>query len=338
MTVHQQTAELREVANSFGFNRVFFTKVHGAAGIDAYDSFLSKGHHGKMSWMVRSRPPRANPKLLLPSARSIMVLGLDYWHPRPTDPGGATGMVSRYAWGRDYHNLIGKRLRRMTKELMRSNGKLKCYFGVDSRPIIERAWAQQSGVGFIGKNCMIIAPGDSSFFFLAAILLNVDTVEDFPIVKNHCGRCRRCLDVCPTNAFIGAQKLDARKCISYLTIEHPGVIPTQFREKIGRWFFGCDLCQEVCPHNHKPSGSLYDDFAPRNAWIDLEWILNSEDEVIADHFIGTPLRRSGPFRLKRNAAIVLGNLRTGRAALLKTRERGCDLLREHIDWSLDRIG
>ena len=294
-----------------------------------------------MAWMVRSRPPRNNPRELLQSAKSVITLGMDYSHPRPPDPGGLTGKVSRYAWGRDYHNLISKSLRRLCRTIQEEYPSFEAYYGVDSRPFIERAWAEKSGLGFIGKNNMIIAPGDSSYFFLAMILTNLDLDPDPRIIKDHCGSCTRCLDICPTDAFHKAGQLDARKCISYLTIEHKGSIPTHLRPLVGRWLFGCDDCQTVCPHNHSPSMSEQHDFKPRpnHAWVDLSWLLTTSDQIVSDFFIGTPLRRAGPIRLKRNAAIVMGNLRNPEAepSLSIASKHHHPLVREHADWALKML-
>jgi epoxyqueuosine reductase len=342
MLPEEKAAVIRKHADRLGFDQVRFCAVKRGLGIGEYDGFLAKGNHGEMKWMVRSRPPREKPQLLLPEVKSAAVLGVGYHWPMPPDPGGMTGRVSRYAWGRDYHNLIGKRLKKMGRALSEDLPGLGHYFGVDSRPIIERAWGESSGLGFIGKNCMLIQPGKTSFFFLAVIFLTEELPVDPSIAMDHCGRCRRCLDVCPTKAFTGPFQLDARRCISYLTIEHPHAIPVEHRSAIGRWFFGCDLCQEVCPHNNRPPESRHRDLAPRpgHAWVDLEWILFSEDEVIADHFIGTPLRRAGPIRLKRNAAVVLGNIGNPEAknALDHTLQHPNEMLREHARWALDRIG
>jgi epoxyqueuosine reductase len=328
---------LKEKALQRGFNRFRVTSVTSGLGIEHYDKYLSKGHHGSMGWMVRSRPPRADVRKLLPTAKSMIVLGLDYRHPIPVRPEGMYGRVSCYAWGRDYHNLIGKRLRSLSKELRLMDPTLEMYWGVDSRPFIERAWAQKAGLGYLGKNCMIISPADSSYFFLAMILINKELQPDQPIIRDHCGKCSRCIDICPTNAFIDSYQLDSRRCISYLTIEHPTDIPQVYRDKIGDWVFGCDLCQEVCPHNHKMLLSKHSDLAPRpqHAWIDLRWLLTAPDDEINDRFIGTPLRRSGPERLRRNAAVVLGNYKTNEAFELAkcAWKNSSPMVKRHLEWA-----
>jgi len=334
-------ARIRDEAVKYGFDEVRFAALDPVAGIDEYDQFLDKGLHGTMGWMKTSRDPRADPRLLLPSAQTVVVLGMHFAHRRPPDPGGLTGKVACYAWGRDYHNLIGKRLQRMTRNLRTDLPGLETYAGVDSRPIIERAWAQRSGMGFLGKNALAILPGKSSYLFLACILINVQLAPTQPL-RDHCGSCRRCLDKCPTEAFIGPGQLNARRCISYLTIEHKGPISAPLMAKTGRWFFGCDDCQEVCPHNPNDPPPAQDDFAPRpgHAWIDLEWVLKSPDEALIKRFKGSPIRRPGARGLKRNAAIVLGNMAdpAARAALLKAQHHSDLGVKQAVTWALEQIG
>ncbi|MCB9778228.1 MAG: tRNA epoxyqueuosine(34) reductase QueG [Alphaproteobacteria bacterium] len=334
---------IRAQAEALGFTRVRFARASDAPGIAAYDAFLSQGRHGSMGWMVASRGPRANPGELLPGVRSAVVLGVDHAWPRPADPGGLTGKVASYAWGRDYHNLVGKRLRRLARDLREALPDLGVYWGVDSRPLIERAWAERSGMGFIGRNCCLIVPGQGSYLFLAVLLIDVDLEPDLPRggADRHCGSCRRCLDVCPTDAFVDSHQLDARRCISYLTIEHRGAIPEPLRAGMGRWVFGCDLCQEVCPHNHAPPPSPEPDLAPRpdHAWLPLPALLQTPDDVLEQSLLGSPLRRPGAIGLKRNACVVLGNLGDVAAipVLEAQRHRG-DLVVEHAEWALDRLG
>jgi len=331
---------IREESARYGFDEVRFAPVVPAPGVAEYDQFIGEGRQGEMQWMHRGREPRAAPDMLLPSAKSAVVLGMTYAHPRPPDPGGLTGKVASYAWGRDYHNLIGKRLRKLTRDLAHRIPGFEAYWGVDARPLIERAWAQRSGLGFLGKNCMAIMPASSSYFFLAVVLVNQGLPPDEPM-GDHCGPCRRCLDVCPTQAFTGPGQLDARRCISYLTIEHRSSIPLELRPLMGRWVFGCDDCQEICPHNGSTIPTANEDFAPRtgHAWLDLEWVLQSEDDALDKHFEGSPIRRCKPHGLKRNAAIVLGNLKdpAARTALFHAETHAEDTVREAARWALERI-
>jgi len=334
-------AFITERAHALGFSVVRFAPASGAPGIAPYDAFLAAGRQGQMGWMATSRPPRADPRQLLPSAKTAVVLAIDYAWPRPADPGGLTGKVSAYAWGRDYHNLMTKRLRRLARELRAEAPGTEGYWGVDSRPLIERAWAERAGIGFIGKNCCVFRPGETSYMFLSMLLLSERLPADPPLLRDHCGRCRRCLDVCPTDAFVGARQLDARRCISYLTIEHRGPIPLPLRGGIGRWVLGCDLCQEVCPHNHRLTATAHEDFQPRtgHAWLDLEWLLTAEDDAIVAHFQGSPIKRPGPAGLKRNAAIVAGNLGdpAARPSLRRALEHTDEGVQDAARWALERL-
>jgi len=334
---------IRSEARTLGFSQVRLCDAAPAPGIEAYDAMLAEGRHGAMDWMQRGRLARAEPQRLLPGVRSAVVLGVDHAWPRPPDPGGLTGKVASYAWGRDYHNLVGKRLRRLVKRLLERVPGLGLYGGVDSRPLHERAWAERAGLGFIGRNCCVIVPGLGSYRFLAVLLVDRPLPPDpaLPPAARHCGSCRRCLDLCPTHAFVGPHQLDARRCISYLSIELRQAIPEALRPGMGRWVFGCDLCQEVCPHNHAPPTSLEQDLAPLpgRAWLDLPWVLGTPDAVLESALQGSPLRRPGARGLKRNAAVVLGNLGdpAARPALEAAWRQGDPLVAEHAAWALDRL-
>jgi epoxyqueuosine reductase len=307
----------------------------------AYDRFVAAGHHGEMGWLAESRGPRADPGQLLAGARSAIVFAVDWSSLRPPDPGGLTGRVAAYAWGRDYHNLLEKRLRKVAAALRAAS--LGAYFSIDSRPLNERAWAERAGIGFIGKNCMAILPGSGSSFFIAVLLTRAVLPPDPPLATadRHCGVCRRCLDACPTEAFVEAGHLDARRCISYLTIEHRSPIPLELRPKMGRWVFGCDDCQDVCPHNHHPPEADFEDLDPRagHAWLDLDWVLREDDDRLLARFEGSPIRRAGAAGLKRNAAVVLGNLGNAAAvpALEEALRHPSPLVTEHAGWALDRL-
>jgi epoxyqueuosine reductase len=296
---------LEEAARAAGFHVARFARVRRAPDADHLDRWLARGGHADMSWMPRTRDTRVEPRARMPTARTAMVLGVDHAHVRPPDPGGRTGMVARYAWGRDYHNLVGKRLKRLQRGL-RADG-IAAWGGVDTAPILERSWAAAAGLGFPGKNTVQIVPGRTSWMFLAVVFVDVEARPDAPLA-DHCGRCTRCLVACPTDAFRGPHELDASRCISYWTIEASTLPPPTMRTGFGRWVFGCDVCQEVCPHNHHPPDPEEEDFRPRHAWLDLDRLLATPDDALMERFTGTPLRRPRASGLKRNAAIVLGNL------------------------------
>ena len=338
----ERAMELKALARELGFHRARVAMLRRRGpGILAFDRFVAEGRHGEMAWLPRGREARADPRTLLPGAKSALVLGIDYAWPRPPDPGGLTGKVASYAWGRDYHNLVGKRLQKLVKRI-RALG-LDAYAGVDSRPLLERAWAEESGLAFLGKSCLAIVPGETSYLFLAVVLLTVPLPPDAPkaTALRHCGSCTRCLDVCPTQAFTGPGELDARRCISYLTIEHRSPVPEALHAAFGRWVFGCDDCQEICPHNAVLHGSPEPDLAPRpgHAWLDLDWVMRTEDAKLEAHFQGSPVRRARATGLKRNAAIVLANLGLpeARRPLLVGLEHGSPLVSETCRHSLRRL-
>jgi len=296
---------IAELARRYGFGPPRFARVESSPGVDRYDAWLAAGHHGSMDYLVRGRDDRADPRRRLPSARSAAILHLVHHHRPPPDPGGRTGQVARYAWGRDYHNLVGKRLRKLQREL-RSQG-LRCWGGVDTAPILERGWADLAGVGFAGHNCAQIRPASTSWFFLAVVFIDAEVEPDPPLARR-CGRCRRCLDACPTGALVAEGTLDARRCVAYWTIEARGLPPHALRARFGRRLFGCDTCQAVCPHNRTPPQPQEDDLLPRHAWLDLDELIHTEDAQLIERFRGTPLRRPGAIGLKRNALLVLANV------------------------------
>ena len=334
---------LRTRARELGFTRVRFTPIpETGPGIVHYDDFLARGHHASMRWMERGRGARADPSGLVPAGISAVALGIEYGGPRPVDPGGLTGRVARYAWGRDYHNVVGKRVRKLVKQLSREG--VRAYGGVDSRPLIERAWAEAAGLAYLGRNCCAIVPGQGSWLFLAVILVDASLPGDPPLpgLDRHCGACRRCLAACPTNAFVDTGQLDAQRCISYWTIEHRGNIDPDFGSGFGRWVFGCDDCQEVCPHNHAPRSDIEEAFQPRpgRAWLDLEWVLDTPADALEAAFQGSPIRRPGAQGLKRNAALVLGNIGdpAARRALTRASEGPDPVVAAQARAALDRIG
>lgn len=294
-----------------------------------YDAMLAEGRHGPLSWL-EDRRPREDPRRLLPDCKSVVVLGFDYGGPIPPDPGGLTGRVARYAWGADYHNLVMRRVRKLQRRLQAEFPGLESYSSVDSRPVFERAWAARAGLGWAGKNTCQILPSTGSWFFLATLMLNRELPADAPIA-DFCGKCRRCVDDCPTGALAGDGSMDARLCISTWTIEVDGPIPEEIRPKIGRWVFGCDDCQEVCPHSRDPE--VVEALRPRHAWLDLAWILEAPDAVLKEHFVGTPIARVVPHRLRRNAVVVLGNLGDPAAKPVLERVRG----EMDVEWALARL-
>lgn len=323
-------------AARLGFLRARVASVDAPVDMSRYDAFLAADWHGEMDWMATSRDARAEVRQLLPGARSVLTLAFDYTRALPPDPGGLTGRVASYAWGRDYHNFVTKRVRRLQKSLNRSFPGIDSYAAVDSRPVYERAWAARAGLGFTGRNAFQILPGDTCSFFLATLFVVADLEPDAPL-GDHCGACRRCVDACPTAAILPAGGLVANRCISYLTIEHESAVPADLRSKLGRWVFGCDVCQDVCPHQAQrrppPEETL-----PQYAWLNLPELVELSDGALAERFVGSPIRRAAGARIRRNAAYVLGNLQDTAAlpSLERARAQG-GVVEDAADWAIDRI-
>ena len=328
-----------DVAQRVGFEMVHIAAVRPTPSADALDTWIARGHHAEMAWIARGREVRRDPRYRVPWARSALVLAVTHHVPRPPDPGGRTGIVARYAWGRDYHNVLGRRLRKLKRALAEMG--IRSWGGVDTAPILERSWARAAGLGFTGKHTLQILPGVTSWFLLGVLFVDAELTPDRPVFQDHCKSCVRCLEVCPTNAFPGPYQLDARRCISYWTIEAAGLPPASLRRGFGRWIFGCDLCQERCPHNHHPPPCPEPAFAPRHAWLDLDTVLSTPDEALLERFTGTPLRRPGAAGLKRNALIALGNLGDDHAVDTIRRHgltHRSEVVRGASVWALNQLG
>jgi epoxyqueuosine reductase len=283
-----------------------------------------------------------HPRQLLDSVRSLLMLAMDY---ATCDPGWASprhGRVARYAWGyQDYHELIRERLDRLTDRVRALAPGAQVRGVVDTAPLLEHEFAQLAGLGWIGKNTLLLNKRAGSWFFLAALLTDQELVYDAPHEQDHCGTCRACLDACPTRAFPQPYVLDARRCISYLTIELRTAIPDELRSGIGNWLFGCDICQEVCPWNRQTQESGEPAFQPRHDGnpVDLIPLLALDDAAFRQRFRGTPLWRARRRGLLRNAAIVLGNsgCEAGRDALGRGLRDPEPLVRGACAWALGRL-
>ena len=260
-----------------------------------------------------------HPDHVLPGVRSILMLGAGYRTEEPTEPGPGQGRVSRYAWGRDYHEVIHARLRRLARWFQDAAPGARVRGVVDSAPLMERQFAQLAGLGWIGKNTLLVNRALGSWLFLAALLTDQELDYDAPFQADHCGTCRACVDACPTGALVDAWRLDARRCISYLTIELRSEVPAALRPGMGEWLFGCDACQEVCPWNRRAALSPEKDFRPAHGMnpADTAALFDLDDAAFRARFRHTPLWRAKRRGILRNAAILLGNRPTaqGLAAL-----------------------
>lgn len=302
---------LSERARELGFARVGVARAEPLQlEAERLYAWLRAGRHGEMGYMQETAEVRADARHpgMLPSARSVVVLATPYAHAEPAQ-GPEPARVARYAQGRDYHNLLLKRARKLA-EVLRAEGH-SVRSGVDTLPLYERAWAERAGLGFIGKNCCLIVPGLGSHLFLTTLVTSAELPADSPM-KERCGACTACLDACPTRAFVGARQLDARRCISYLTIEQRGAIPEPLRAGVGAWLFGCDACQDVCPFNQAKGASAHgaSAFAADARWRQrgAEALLSLDEAGFQAYAQGSPLKRAGRDGIARNAAVVLGNV------------------------------
>jgi len=327
---------IRASARELGFGETRFADARAGLPAERFREFVEAGRHADMGWLATSERDRVDPRRIFPSVRTVVVLRLDYGGACPPSPGPGFGRVASYAWGRDYHNLLGRRLKKLQRQVALAAPGIRTYASIDSRPVWERAWAEAAGLGYAAKNGCILTPSDGSYYFIATLLLDVELEPDPPIAPR-CGACTRCVVACPTLALPGDGIVDVPRCISYLTIEEKGAIPVALREALGDWVFGCDACQEVCPHVGAERPPVPPELQPHNAWLDLSVVLEADDDWLEAVTTGTPLRRAAPLRLKRNACLVLGNQRTGAPALEIALRHANPVIAEAARWALDRL-
>ena len=305
-------------------------------------AWLAAGRHGEMAYMEETPEVRADVRHagMLPSARSVIVVAMSYARADPPQ-GPVPGRVARYAQGRDYHNVLDKRVRKLAKILRAAGHATRS--GVDSWPVFERAWAQRAGLGFIGKNCCLIVPGLGSHVLLATLVTAAELPAD-PPMKERCGACTACLTACPTQAFAAPRQLDGTRCISYLTIEQRGAVPESLRPSLGSWIFGCDVCQDVCPFNRT---APVPEAATAAFRADARWqnqtaadLLTMDDAEFTSYADGSPLRRAGRIGMARNAALVLGNSRDKRhlpVLDVAAEQHDSEVVRDAAAWASRRL-
>jgi epoxyqueuosine reductase len=303
----ERTRQVKAQALSLGFDACGIASV--AEPIDPWDRlghWLGRGYQADMGWMAASKDLRQDVTRKLPGVRSVMVVARNYYTPRPEAP-EETGRVSRYAWGRDYHRVLKKPLKRLAVFIEDMAAGMSCYASIDSGPVSEALWAERAGIGWIGKHGLVIHPEFGSWIFLATILTTVELAPDTP-ATDQCGACRCCLDACPTGAIVEPRVVDARRCISYQTIENRGDIPEDVQQAMGDWVYGCDVCQEVCPRNRQAKVTDETDFQPRpgHAHLDLAGLLAMDEEAFLAEFAGTPIMRAKMAGMRRNARIAGG--------------------------------
>ncbi len=307
----EKSAAVKLRARALGFAATGIAPLERNAHAAELDRWLAAGYAGTMSYLRRQAAKRKEPQRIMPEARAAVVTLTNYFHERtgPGAPARGPGKVAQYAWSADYHRVLGRRLARLAADIgaVSPGARTRCY--IDAGPVPERELAQRAGLGWIGKNTMLIHPRLGSFTFIGAILTDADLAPDLPFEADRCGACRLCLDACPTDAFVEPRLLDARRCISYLTIEHRAEFSHTERRMLGEWVFGCDICQDVCPWNVKfarPTGDP--EFAPRLelAAPDLRALL-AESEHFDRRYGDTPFERPGHRGMRRNALAVLAN-------------------------------
>ncbi|MBV8555362.1 MAG: tRNA epoxyqueuosine(34) reductase QueG [Planctomycetaceae bacterium] len=337
------TGRLKAEARRLGFDQVGIAPAVAPPGYPSYLQWLDAGYAAGMSYLERRAEARAHPDRLLEGARSVIVVSFVYGRPgAASSPDPSRGKVARYARGSDYHELFWRRLEALLAWIEGQCPGIRGRAVADTAPLLERDFARLAGLGWIGKNTMLIDRRLGSYTLLGALLVDIELAFDDPHRGGHCGTCTRCLDACPTDAFAGPYRLDARRCISYWTIEHRGPIADEFADQLDGWVFGCDVCQEVCPWNRKAPAGREPDLDPRPEWTDpdlLEW-LGCDPAVLARSLKGTALSRAKRSGLLRNALLVLG-LRRVTAAVPRMIERLGDpdpVIRASAAWALGRIG
>ncbi len=323
---------LEASAKALGFDVFGVAPVEVDVRADYFKKWIADGMHGDMAWLARNPDRRTDARKVLPEARSLVVVGLNYYQPHP--PAGYR--IAKYALGADYHDVILARLQELCAVMKELGGEQKPY--VDTGPVLEKPVAAAAGLGWQGKSTILIHRGAGTWLFLGVVLTTLELEASDKKEPDRCGSCTRCIDACPTSAIIAPYKMDARKCLAYLTIEHKGAIPVEYREALGDRVFGCDDCLDVCPWNKWAVATREAHFTPR-PHPPLRETLAWTDEQFLTHFKGTPVERLGLARWRRNALTVLGNV--GTKADLPAAEAQLasadPMVAEHAAWAVDRL-
>ena len=340
------STHIKSWGQQLGFKHIGISDTNLSDAEQHLFNWLQHGYHGEMDWMAQHGARRSRPAELQPGTLRVISARMDYW------PAGAhdadtvlntprLAYISRYALGRDYHKLLRRRLQRLADRIHAQIGDFGYRVFVDSAPVLEKPLAQKAGLGWIGKHTNLISRDAGSWFFLGEIYTDLPLPIDADVSNNHCGTCQACIDICPTGAIVAPYQLDARLCISYLTIELRDNIPEALRPLIGNRIYGCDDCQLVCPWNRFAQPSQEPDFSPRHQLdqTSLIALFEWEQHTFLERLAGSPIRRIGYECWLRNIAVGLGNAKTEPAvitALEKKRDHPSALVREHVAWALAR--
>ncbi|MEH6469882.1 MAG: tRNA epoxyqueuosine(34) reductase QueG [Halopseudomonas sp.] len=342
----QLTEQIKAWGKELGFDAVGISGVDLSQHGERLDDWLAQQYHGEMAFLANHRELRLHPDQLHPGTLKVICVRMDYLPPEVETvrvlQNPQQAYISRYALGRDYHKTLRKRLGQFAKKITQETEEFNYRPFVDSAPVLEKPMARQAGLGWQGKHSLLINREAGSYFLLGELFTDLPLVEDEPYLQDHCSRCSACLDICPTAAFPEPYVLDARRCISYLTIELKGAIPEEFRPLIGNRVFGCDDCQLVCPWNRYCHFSQEDDFNPRHGLdnIELAQLFRWDEATFLKKTEGSPIRRTGYQGWLRNLAIGLGNSGGGTDIIQTLQQRSNDpteLVREHVSWAITQL-
>lgn len=296
----RHTQLIKSTASAFGFQSCGISKADFLEEEAKHlETWLNNNYHGEMKYMENHFDKRLDPRLLVEGSKSVLSLSYNYFPKEILD--ASEYKISKYAYGEDYHDVIKEKLRRLVAELQETIGEFSFRVFVDSAPVLEKAWARKSGIGWVGKNANLITKKNGSFYFLAEIICDLELIEDSP-VTDHCGSCRKCIDACPTQAIISDKIIDGSKCISYATIELKDQIPDYFEDKMDDWMFGCDVCQDVCPWNRFSAPTLEEKFQPNSQlknFTKQDW-KDITQEIFSSVFRKSAVKRTKFAGLKRN--------------------------------------
>ena len=335
------TQEIKAKALEIGFSKVGISAAERLDERNGLQSWLAAGQAGEMEWMNRYPDKRVDPARVLPKVQSVIALATNYYTPLSHSENSHYGKISRYAWGRDYHQVMNNRLKQLWEWIRECNPSVEGLYYSDTGPLMDKAWAHKSGLGWIGKHSNVITRDRGSWVFLGEILISLKLDYDIE-ARNYCGNCKRCIDCCPTKAIVAPYVVDARLCISYLTIELRGPIPRELRSMIGSRIFGCDDCQDVCPWNRFATPSTEKDFYPDpgNHVPVLRDLMEMTESEFKERCRHSPVKRARYAGFLRNVAVALGNSHDPLACdvLEKSLTHNVPLVRSHAAWALAEIG